>query len=134
MSSIINIAEEFNNPVELTVLPEGTEAELKIIGVKIGTDKNGNDYIMPKFEVQGQGDTVRDFSRYIKLPGKDMAPKDKASVMKQLILFGKCFGIDFSGPVEEDDMLGLTGWAILGIEKDQEGEDINRVSRFSAGQ
>lgn len=134
MSTIINLADEFNNPVELTVLPEGTEAELKIIGWKVGTDKNGNDYIMPKLEVQGCGDTVKDFSKYIKLPGKDQAPKDKASIMKQLMTFGKCFGIDFSKPVSENDALGCIGWAILGIEKDMEGEDINKVNRFIAGQ
>ena len=58
-NSIIDITSYANNPIELDVLAEGTEAELKIIAMRNGTDKNGNQYISPMFEVLGYGENVR---------------------------------------------------------------------------
>lgn len=133
MSSIFDVTEYANNPIELDVLAEGTEAELKIIALRGGTDKNGNAYISPMFEVLGFGPNVRDFSRFIGLPGDGRTLKENASAMQMLGKFAKAFNIDLSQPFGEDELVGKRGWAILGIEKDQDGEPINKVNKFVTG-
>lgn len=132
-NSIIDITSYANNPIELDVLAEGTEAELKIIGMRTGTDKNGNDYISVMFETLGYGENVRDFSRFIGLPGDKRTAKENVSAMSLLSKFAKAFGIDLSSPFSEDDVVGKRGWAILGIEKDQDGEPVNKVNKFVTG-
>ena len=132
-SAIIDITSYANNPIELDVLAEGTEAELKIIAMRNGTDKNGNQYISPMFEVLGYGENVRDFSRYIGLPGEGRTAKENVSAMSQVSKFAKAFGIDISKPFSEDEVVGKRGWAILGIEKDQDGDAINKVNKFVTG-
>ena len=132
-NAIIDITTYANNPIELDVLAEGTEAELKIIGLRSGTDKNGNQYISPMFEVLGYGENVRDFSRYIGLPGEGRTAKENVSAMGMVSKFAKAFGIDLSSPFSEEDVVGKRGWAILGIEKDQDGEPVNKVNKFITG-
>ena len=107
--------------------------ELKIIGLRSGTDKNGNQYISPMFEVLGYGENVRDFSRYIGLPGEGRTAKENVSAMSMVSKFAKAFGIDLSSPFSEEDIVGKRGWAILGIEKDQDGEPVNKVNKFITG-
>ena len=132
-NSIIDITSYANNPIELDVLAEGTEAELKIIGMRAGTDKNGNQYISPMFEVLGFGPNVKDFSRYLGLPGDGRTAKENVSAMSMVSKFAKAFGIDLTKPFSEDEVVGKRGWAILGIEKDQDGEPINKVNKFVTG-
>ena len=129
----VNLSTYANNPVELNILPDGTETELKIIGMKTGKNKNGNDYMMIFFEILGYGDAMKDVSAYFGLPSDDMKPKEKVAAMQKITKFAKTFGIDLSAEFSEEDIVGKTGWAFMKVEKDQDGEDTNGIARFSHG-
>ena len=59
---------------------------------------------------------------------------DKQQFAQSLAAFQKfaaCFGIDYSRPFSwEDDVVGLEGWVILGIKKDDEYGDKNIIKKY----
>jgi hypothetical protein len=117
---------------ELHVLPAGSEVEIRIIDVKKDRDKNGLEYIMPRFEVVGDP-YAADFSHFMHLPNKEEMDAKKLNRCKlALNTFLKAFGVDTGGRINfETDLSGLTGWAILGSRKDDEYGDQNTIRKWS---
>lgn len=117
----------FDDVVEPTVAPADAEYELRILDVKEGNDKNGNPYLMPRFEVI---DVVgaKDFSYFLGLPNDSMDAKRLNACKWRLKTFMDAFKIEYSS--DPQDWVGQTGWAILGVEEtDQYGEQ-NYIKRF----
>jgi hypothetical protein len=132
--SILDLSgEDFENVVE----PEAVEAgeyELKILEVKMDTDKNDEPYIMPRFEVKGQP-TAKDFTKFLRIPHAELDEKKLNNAKLQLKRFGAAFGIDFSGELDLDELQGLEGWALLGLDPgtDSEYGAQNFVKQFITG-
>ncbi len=102
----------------------GEEYKLIIIEVREGTDKNDLSYIMPRVEVVGQP-YAKDFTHFLHLPdAENMGDKQLNRVRWALKTFFEAFGVDTSQPLSlKDDLVGLEGYAILGLgTDDQYGE------------
>ncbi|MDD3022000.1 MAG: hypothetical protein PHX61_13620 [Alphaproteobacteria bacterium] len=127
--SSINI----NDTFVPTVQAAGTECELRIISFLANKDKNGNDYIMPFFEV-ADDPYSKEFGDYIPLPHDGMTPKQANESKLKLQGFSAAFDIDLSGTLDiKNDIIGKTGYAILGVGKDQDGNPTNKISKYVRG-
>ena len=130
MANIINLAQHAIDSVpELELLPAGTEAELRIINILCGEDKNGDNYIMPFFDVPDEPN-VQEISKYMVEPAEGMPESKYNKARRDLLAFGQAFDIDWSGEVNLDEQAGKTGYAILGVSKD--GTQ-NTIRKFLGG-
>lgn len=129
-----DMEQEIQNAPEPTVLPKGTEVKVCIIQVRQGTsEKNGNDYLMPLYEVLGDGmEMVKEVSDFLWVLDKEaLTAKEYARALDQFKKFAKCFGIDLSRPFDpEEDLVGLEGWIIVGMRKSDEYGEQNNVSKY----
>ena len=129
-----DMEQEIQNALEPTVLPKGTEVKVRIIQVRQGTsEKSGNDYLMPLYEVLGDGmEMVKEVSDFLWVLDKEaLSTKEYARALDQFKKFAKCFGIDLSRPFDpEEDLVGLEGWIIVGLRKSDEYGEQNNVSKY----
>ena len=115
---------------EETTVEAGTEAQLRIVSFLKDKDKNGKNYIMPFFEIVDEPYS-KEFGDYMPLPSSDMSPKEMNKAKNRIAAFAEAFDIVLTGTIDvKNDLVGKTGWAILGIGKDQNDEDINKVRRY----
>ena len=115
------------------VAVEEGEYKIRIIDCPdVKEDKNGNPYIMPRFEVC-DAPLAKDFSKYFGLPTSEMDPKQLNNTLLKLKRFGDAFGLDFSRPLQFDELSGLEAWAILGVEESEEYGQSNYIKKFIAG-
>ncbi len=122
---------DLDNTFEPIVLKAGEEAELRIVSCLVSTDKNGNDFFMPFFDIVGDP-YVKEFGEYLPYPNPETMSENQVNKAKVAIAnFGQAFNVDFSSPINiEEDLVNLTGWAILGVGSDIDGEAVNKVNRF----
>ena len=129
-----DMEQEILDAQEPTVLPKGTEVKVRIIQVRQGTsEKSGNDYLMPLYEVLGDGmEMVKEVSDFLWVLDKEnLGAKEYARALDQFKKFAKCFGIDLSRPFDpEEDLVGLEGWIIVGLRKSDEYGEQNNVSKY----
>lgn len=126
---VINV--DTSGAVEPTVIAAGTEAELRIVDVKVGNDKNGHLYLLPRFEVVGEP-YAKEFTKFLGMPFDGMDAKKKNQVLSNLQAFERCFGCNLQQD-DTDQLIGLSGWAILGSEETPEYGEQNYVKKFIVG-
>lgn len=134
MSDLLDLASmDLENAPEPSVLDAGTEAKLRIMEVRKGEDKNGHDYILPRFEVVDEP-TAMDFTQFMYVPDKDwMDEKRLIRAKDSLRKFLLAFEVDLSMKIDlENDLDGREGWAILGVSRDDEYGDKNTIRKFIA--
>lgn len=119
------------NGKEPKAIKDGSEVQLRIIDVTEDSDKNGHDYIMPRFEVVNEP-LAKDFTKFLHIPDKEwMDPKKLNSTQWDMQNFLTCFGMDVSGRVNFRDQLpGKTGWVILGSKDDPEYGTQNYIKKY----
>lgn len=116
---------------EPTTVKSGEEYKLRIVSFVQGTDKNGNDYIMPFFEVVDEP-RCKEFGDYMPIPNPgSMGEKELNKARLRLATFLRAF--DLGTQIDIDEDAGKEGWAILGMGKDQDGEKVNKVNKYVAG-
>ena len=120
-----------NEAHELEVVEPNQEYKLRIVDVRVGTDKNDDDYFMPRFEVVDRP-YAKDFSYYVKKPKKEtMNPRDFNNALLTVKHLCEAFGFDSSRPFDPEDSLpGLEGWAILGKKDSDEYGEQNVIKKF----
>lgn len=124
---------ELGDTFEPTVRPVGEEMKLRVVSFMKSTDKNGNDFIMPFFEVI-EDDYCKEFGHYLPLPHDQMSPKELNKARLDIGGFATAFDVNFSGELDiKNDIVGKTGWAILAVGKDQEGNPVNTIRRYVEG-
>jgi hypothetical protein len=126
---VINV--DTSGAVEPTVVAAGTEVELRIVDVKVANDKNGHLYMMPRFEVVGEPYS-KEFTKFLGMPHAEMDAKKKNQTLSALQAFERCFGCNLQQD-DTDQIVGLTGWAILGVEETPEYGEQNYVKKFIVG-
>ena len=123
----------FDDTWESTVAQKGTEAKLRIIYMTKGIDKNQNDYILPFFELV-EDNHNKEFGDYMPLPSERMSPKELNKAKERIAAFAQAFEIDLSQTLDiKNDVVGKTGWAILGIGDDQDDQPTNKVNKYVIG-
>lgn len=136
-----NLEQQIADAPEPKTLPRGTEVQARIIAVNEGiSDKNGCQWYMPVFDVPSDPMVIEfnaffwdlaDASRKDDQGNMKLEPKQFQRSLNQFKNFAAAFGIDYSRPFSwTDDLLGLEGWVILGVKKDDEYGDKNTISKF----
>ena len=131
MSDILDLSGyDLNNLPEGEIYPDGTEVKLRITNVLKGVDKNDTNYIMPFFE-DPDNPNLKDFGDYLPLPASKDTPKEVGNKLRRLKQFSESFEVDiFAQNYDLKEAEGQTGFVILGIGKDKEGEPVNKVKRY----
>lgn len=122
---------------EPKILPRGSEVKARIIAVRGGiSEKNDCQWYQPVFDVPDDP-MVIEFNAFFwdlaEARGK-IDDKQYQRALNQFKNFAAAFGIDYSRPFSwDDDLLGLEGWMILGVKKDDEYGDSNTVKKYVVG-
>lgn len=106
------------------------EYKIKIVNVSIDTDKNGHPYMLPRFEVVGEP-AAKDFTQFLRLPHDELSEKQLNAAKWNLSQFKQAFGMG-EGKISLDEMMGLEGWAILGVREDEEFGQQNTLRKYIA--
>lgn len=117
---------------EPVVIEANTEVTIRIISVKEGVDKNGNNYIQPLFEVPSVPE-AKSFSKYYAIPNDEMDAKKKQQSGWALLQFFTAFNLDPNGEHDTEDLIGLEADAILGVESSEQYGEQNFIKRFVTG-
>ena len=119
------------NAPEPKAVKAGEERKLRILSVDSGTDKNGLDYYMPRFEITDEP-TSKDFTYFLHVPNKEkMNEKQLTRARWAMKTFCECFELPLDRPVNpEDDWPGNEGWAILGMKEDEQYGEQNFIKKF----
>lgn len=121
---------DFSDVVEPHAVDPDKEYKLRILDVRQADDKNGNPYVMPRFEIMDETG-AKDFTYFMGLPNESMDAKRKNTVLYRIKMFLEAF--DLSPDTDPSEWVGAEGWAILGREdNDQYGEQ-NFVKKFVKG-
>jgi len=127
-----NLEQDITNAQEPKILPSGTEVKARIISVRSGvSDKNNCTWYQPVFDVPDEP-LVMEFNAFMwELDASKLTAKQFARGLHDFQQFAKAFGIDYSRPFSwEDDLIGLEGWVILGIKKDETYGDGNTIKKY----
>lgn len=117
----------FDDVVEPTVAPADAEYKLRILDVREGNDKNGNPYLMPRLEIL-EVVGAKDFSYFLSLPNETMDAKKLNNTKYRLKCFLDAFKLPYSSDPQE--WPGSEGWAILGIQEDEQYGEQNYIKKF----
>lgn len=120
----------FDDVVEPKAVAEG-EYELRVVEVKQDNNKNGEPYILPRFEIVGEVGT-KSVTRYMALPIASMDEERRNKAKLGLKRFFEAIQIDASSGVDLDTLVGESCWAMLGLEEDEEYGEQNFIRRFVA--
>lgn len=131
-----DLEEEISEAPEPKVLPRGSEVKARIIAVREGiSDKNDAQWYMPVFDIPAEP-MVIEFNEFMwDLADRDkLDPKAAQRALNKFKNFAKAFDLDYSRPFSwTDDLVGLEGWVILGVKKDDEYGDKNTISKYVTG-
>jgi len=130
-----DLEKEIADAPEPKVLPRGTEVKARIINVREGiSDKNGAKWYQPVFDVPDDPMVIEFNDFFWDLADRDkLDPKSAQRALYKFKQFAGAFGIDYSKPFSwTDDLVGLEGWLIVGVRKDDEYGDQNTVSKYVA--
>lgn len=133
--SILDQMESLEGSQEPRVVEANSEVKLRILDVRTGNDKNGNPYIMPRFEVPSDP-LAKDFTKYLPVPNADLKREDLKKFERSrwdMTEFMAAFEIDVTRPGDPEDWSGKEGWAILGVSKSDEYGEQNFVKKFVKG-
>ena len=116
---------------EESILPQG-EYEVKILSAKSKDSKAGKPMLEIALGFPGEPD-ARSCFHYITLPADGDEETTINGKLRRLKGFYEAFGIDYSGgPVDMDNTVGETAYAIITEEEDEQYGNSNRIKRFMA--
>lgn len=120
-----------DDAVEPKVADADEEYKLSVIAVNTGTDKNGLAYFMPTFEIEGEPFS-KPFSDFFHLPNpSDMDERKLNQVKYKLKNFFEAFDVDYRGRFDpEEDLIGCSGFAILGARENDEFGEQNYIKKY----
>lgn len=131
-----DLEQEIDDAPEPKVLPRGSEVSARIIAVNEGvSDKNGAQWYMPIFDVPSDPMVIEFNDFFWDLADRDkLDPKSAQRAVYKFQKFAQAMGLDYSRPFSwTDDLIGLEGWVILGIKKDDDYGDKNNISKYVTG-
>ena len=133
MTDILDLTNQAMDDIpESELLEENSEAELRIVNVTIDKNKNDEPYILPLYDIP-ESPNVDEFSHYMALPFNGQDPVKNKKAKRRLAAWAEAFGFDLTEKLDVAEMRGARGWAILGVERDDEYGDKMRVKRYVSG-
>ena len=120
---------DVNDAQEPKVVPGDEEYELRILDVTIDNDKNGEPYMLPRFEVVDEP-LAKDFTKFYRLPHQGLDEKQMNRAKWQIKILLETFSLPTSGSLPVEDMKGCTGWAILGVEENEQWGEQNYIKKL----
>ena len=121
-----------NDVKELATVEPG-EYNLRITNAEVKTsEKTGGQFLKVVFDLPDEADS-KGIQKVFMFPTDSDDDKVRNNRLRSVKLFYEAFDVDYEGPVETDDLVGLTGWAILAEDEDPEYGTSNFVKRFVAG-
>lgn len=131
-----DLEQEIKDAPEPKILPRGSEVKARIVAVNSGiSEKNDAQWYMPTFDIPSEP-LAKEFKAFF----WDLSERDKltekqiAQALRGFKNFATAFELDYSRPFDwEDDLIGLEGWVILGVQKDDEYGDKNTISKYVSG-
>lgn len=129
--SIIDLSDQdvMNTPDPI-VMDADSEVQLRIIACDHKNNKDGNPYILPRMEVIDEP-LAKEVTKYLGLPHPGMDEKQLMRAKNALKHFFNAF--DVPEKFDPEDLVGMEGWAILGVEESDEYGESNYVKRFVTG-
>lgn len=101
---------------EPTTVPDG-QYQLAITSAEFKEDKNGKGGLMIRMEIPAEP-LAADVSTWLSLPDAQDDEKTRNRKGLQLKRFCTCFGVPLEGTIEAQDLVGMTGWVVLGTKDD----------------
>lgn len=135
LSDYSDMEKEIQDAPELTILPRGTEVKARIISMRDGiSDKNEAQWYQPVFDIP-EMPMAQEFNDFFwdLLDRDKLDEKAQVRSMRKFKMFAEAFGLDYSKPFDWEELIGLEGWVILGVRKDEEYGDSNTVSKYVTG-
>lgn len=120
---------DLSDAKELHTSPTGTEAQLRIVSAELKETEKAR-FIQVRLEVMGDP-LHKDITHPLFLPKPDMDERRINNTKYAMKLFGEAFDINFSLPQNFEDWRGLTAWAILKEEDNDEYGMQNRVRKWA---
>lgn len=127
-----DLEQEIKDAPEPKVLPAGTEVEFRIIGVNSGiSDKNDCAWYNLTYDCPNDPLVIEFRSFHWELDRDHLTEKQFARALSDFQKFAACIELDYSRPFSwEDDLVSMTGWAILGVKKDDTYGDSNTIKKY----
>jgi hypothetical protein len=126
------VEKEIKDAPKPHILDKGAEVEVRIIGVNEGvSERNNCRWFMPRFDVP-RDPMANEFNTFFwnPLDNNKLDEKQKQKNNYNLQQFFACFGVTDLSKFSFDDLTGKKGWAILGVQKDEEYGDKNYISKY----
>lgn len=136
LADYTELEQEISEAPEPKMLPRGSEVKFRVINVREGvSEKTGAQWYMPVFDVPGDPMVIEFNDFFWDLLDRDkLDPKQAQRAMNKFKKFAAAIDLDYSKPFDwEEDLIGLEGWAILGVRKSDEYGDQNTVSKYVVG-
>lgn len=132
LTDYTDLEEAIMNAPEPIILPRGSEEKVRIINHAEGEGEYGTWHNLT-FDIPSEP-LAKEIRKFINDPlqAQNAEEKIKQGVNRNFGYFVKCFDIDISR-FDWDGLVGLEGWAILGVKKDDEYGDSNTISKFVVG-
>jgi len=128
-----SLEKEIKEAPEPKTLPRGSEVKARIISMREGiSEKNDAQWYQPVFDILNEPLAMEFNDFFWDLADRDkLDEKSAARSLRKFKMFASAFDIDYSRPFSwEDDLLGKTGWVILGVKKSEEYGDQNTVQKY----
>jgi len=116
---------------EPQVMPADEEYKLRTTRGTIDTDKNDEPYMIIFFELADEP-LAKDFSHFFRLPHEGLSEKDLNRAKWSLKQFKEAFQVPSLSGINEEDLGGFEGWAILGVREDDQYGEQNFIRKFIA--
>jgi hypothetical protein len=136
LSSIIDDIDASEEPI---VVDKGSEQKLRITYVRSGDAKvkdSGDtcEYFAPTYEIVG-APLAKELSDFFYVPNKEkLGEKGFQAASNKIKDWAAAFKVDLGRPVDyEDDLVGLTGWGIMGLKTTDDYGEQNTVTKYVSG-
>ena len=125
-----DLEQEIMDMPEPITLPRGSEVKLRIINHTEGEGEYGVWHLLT-FDIPSEP-YAKEIRKFMSDPigANNASEKIKQRVFNTFKYFVSCFKVDLGQPLDWDTLIGLEGWCILGVKKDDEYGEQNTISKF----
>jgi hypothetical protein len=117
---------------EPKVVEAGSEVQIRIIDVRVDTNKHGQRYFQPRYDIVNEP-LAKDFTDYLEPTNDSMDEKTKRRAEWKIRTFLESFNLPLKGRMDPTQWQGLVGWAILGIKVDDTYGEQNKIMKYVSG-